>query len=305
MSAAEIHPDRTSYLGSHAFAAIVGKHPFVSPMDLYCQMKRLVEQKAPAEHMAWGLRLEKAILDHYVVRKGNMALARNIFKLHDTLPFIGGTADGLAANMSIGVDAKNIAFKGDEWGTPGTDDVPLYIKAQCHHFNMLFDTDAWEVAVLQHGQRYDEYVVERDREMDDIIITTLRDFWDNNIMAEEPPELDGSEGAKNYLAAKYPRQEEEIREATLAEAELLDAYRDNLEAQALLELKVKEQEHQIKHSIANAEGLIFPGGKVTWKTQKGRSLFDTEGLKESHPDLAEKYTKQGAPIRVFRKSFKD
>jgi len=305
MSAAEKHPDRTTYLGSHAFSAIIGKNPFVSAMDLYCQMKKLAPPFEQKEHMKWGLILEDPILNHYAERHGNVVMAKNLFKMHSQIGFIGGTADGLMPEGKIGVDAKNIGFDRDnKWGTPGTDEVPLYIKAQAHHFNMLFNADKWDIAVLQHGQKYDEYTVERDKEMDEVIIETLQDFWENNLKMDQPPEMDDSDGAKQFLMSKYPQHEEPIREATPEEIEMLDGYQGDLAKLKELEALVATTENTLKSGIGKAEGLFWGKSKVTWKTQNGRKGLDKDAMEADHPGLAAKYTKQGDPMRVFRKSFK-
>jgi len=305
MSAAEKHPDRSTYLGSHAFSTIVGKNPFASPMDLYCQALKLVEPIESTEQMNWGLRLENSILDHYSERHDNIILARNLFKYHNKIKFIGGTADGINLNTHIGVDAKNIAFNRGDWGDPGTSEVPLYISAQCHHFNMLFDVGEWHVAVLQHGQKYEEYIVERDPEMDEVIIDTLANFWENNIQAQVPPEMDGSKGSKSFLKYKFPQHEGPMRKATQEEIDLLDSLHADIEEFKNLESIIDQTENILKGKIGTAEGLLWGKSKVTWKTQKGRESFDKKGLELRRPDLAKEFTTRGNPTRVFRKTFKD
>lgn len=40
--------------------------------------------------------------------------------------------------------------------------------------------------------------------------------------------------------------------------------------------------------------------KITWKTQAGRTTIDSKKLKTELPDIYEKYSKKGSPIRVFK-----
>lgn len=47
-------------------------------------------------------------------------------------------------------------------------------------------------------------------------------------------------------------------------------------------------------------GTEDEGGRITWKTQKGRTSIDSKRLKADHPDIFDAYSKVGKPIRVFR-----
>ena len=53
--------------------------------------------------------------------------------------------------------------------------------------------------------------------------------------------------------------------------------------------------------LGDAEaGMTASGRKVSWKTQAGRVTVDSKKLKADLPDVFEKYSKQGNPIRVLR-----
>ena len=51
-------------------------------------------------------------------------------------------------------------------------------------------------------------------------------------------------------------------------------------------------------------GTINGQQVISWKEQSGRSSLDQKALIQDHPDLVEKYTKQGNPFRVMRISKK-
>ena len=296
------HEDRSTYLGSHDTSAIVGDNPFMNRMDVYLAKKKLTDGIEQTERMTWGLKLQPQILDAFSERKG-VELEPERFIRHKKLTWFGGTPDGTIKGRKEGVDAKCIRFAGDDWGDEDTDQVPRYILWQCHHFMTLMNYDRWHVAALVGGQELRCYKVERDKELSDMIIEADRAFWEEHVLKEIPPEIDGSGSAKTYLDKKYVSHDEEIRVATDAEADLMLKLKDartQLEEARALELLYQ---NKLRQAIGENAGLASEYGKITWKQQKGRMTFDSRSLQLENKELYEKYLKQGEPMRVFRVNF--
>ena len=53
-------------------------------------------------------------------------------------------------------------------------------------------------------------------------------------------------------------------------------------------------------AMGDFEVATITGNKVTWKTQAGRTTIGSKALKKELPDIYEKYSKTGNPVRVFR-----
>lgn len=301
MSAAQTIPeeDRSTYLGSHDTAAVFGLHPYTKPINVYMNKLRLAGEQEQTELMEWGLRNQRAILGKFAETM-RCELSPERFIRHNSLSWFGGTPDGLLIGKKAGVDAKNISWNRGEWGEPGSDQMPEYILMQCHHFMTLLNYDAWYVAVLFGGNRFAIYCVERDPEISDMIIEADGRFWKEHIEAETPPPDDGSESYREYIMRKFPKDNGDIRVATLEELKLIEEYR---EKKALLE-SCKEGVEKIKNQLCgrleNAAGIAGDFGKVTFKTVKGSELIDSKTLRAEMPDIAKKYTKTGNPSRQLR-----
>jgi predicted phage-related endonuclease len=208
-----------------------------------------------------------------------------------------------APDHKRGVDAKCLRFFREGWGEPGTDEVPRHVLCQAHHFNMLFGTEVWYVAALGGGQEYREYEIPHDPEMDELILDTLRDWWDRHIVQGEAPPIDGSSGAAEYLKQKHPRETDDVRVATPQEVSMLERYRALQASKATMEAELAELENRIKELVGDSEGITWEHGKVTWKEAKGRTRFDKKRFAKDHPDMAQEYETTGDPTRVFRKRF--
>jgi predicted phage-related endonuclease len=65
--------------------------------------------------------------------------------------------------------------------------------------------------------------------------------------------------------------------------------------------EVDEQADGILKAWADANGGIIDGNKV-WLASfsEGRSSIDTKSLAKDYPNIAEKYTRNGAPFKTYR-----
>lgn len=298
----EEHEDRSTYYGGHDPAALAGDNKWARPIDVYSRRLRLLPPKEPNESMLWGLRTENAILDEMCSQleiKGQ----RQVFKRDKKQPYYGGTADLIEGK--IGGDAKNVRYDSGEWGEQGTAEVPKVVLWQAHHYLELFDCQVWYIGALFSGQTFRMYQIDRDQEMGELIREMLRDFETNHVAKQIPPDIDYAPAWKDVLAKKYPNHGGAIREATTAELNVIESYRNALREQKLVEKNIAMYENQIRDFIAADAGISTKDGAITWKTQKGATRLDTKLLKDEMPEIAEKYSKAGEPVRVFRKHFKD
>lgn len=305
MSAAQTIPeeDRRTYLGSHDTSAVFGLNPFMKPIDVYMNKLGMTDGLEQTERMEWGLRLEPMILAKFAERK-ECSLEPSRFVRHDSLSWFGGTPDGLLSGRKAGVDAKNIGWNRGEWGEPGTDQMPEYILMQCHHFMTLLDYDAWYVAVLFGGNKFDVYEVERDREISDMIVEADGKFWKEHVESETPPPEDSSESYRHFIECKFPTDNGEVRAATPEEIDLIAEYRA---AKALSENwsnKVDLLSNRLRMSIGEDSGIASDGFKVSYRWGKPKSTFDIKRLRAESPAVAALYETTGKASRTLRITFK-
>lgn len=80
---------------------------------------------------------------------------------------------------------------------------------------------------------------------------------------------------------------------------------ESMEDAKAMKKQAEEAEEQAKawiarHLLGASIGTLGGEEVVSWKEQKGRSSFDAKAFAADHPEMFERYTKQGDPFRVMR-----
>lgn len=296
--------DRSTYIGSHDIAAIMGEHPFLSRMEVFMRKTGQMPDFETTEQMEWGLLNEPAILLKYVKKKHNLTpFQSNYFARHPKHEWMGGHADAINFDIKVGVDAKNIRFKGKEWGEPGTDQVPRYVLWQAHHFMTLFDFPVWDIAPLFSGCEHEIYTVERDQDISNSIIEIGQEFWEKHVKEGIAPDIDETEASRLYLRNKYPNHDDELRTASKDEAELMGNLRDAEAFKKSTQKDIDAMKNYLQEMIGKSKGLASSFGHITWKHQGGARRIDVEKLRKQFPNAAKSCTIQSTGGRVFRQNF--
>ena len=134
----------------------------------------------------------------------------------------------------------------------------------------------------------------------DELITAGKRFW-KMVQDKTAPAPDGSKSAGETLAAMHKGGQQGT--LVLDRPELVVAFeRMTFMAKAEAEAKASKEKfkQQIMEAMGDYEVAEIGGNKVTWKTQAGRTTIDGKKLKSELPDIYEKYSKVGKPVRVFR-----
>ena len=91
-----------------------------------------------------------------------------------------------------GLEIKNVSPRmAYLWGKDGQPDaVAEHYLPQPHHYMLVLDYNLFDVAAYFGGDDLRIYPMERDPEMDELIIDAAHDFWHNHVLAGVPPEPD-------------------------------------------------------------------------------------------------------------------
>ncbi len=304
---------RKSSLGASDMPAVMGVNPYRSAVDVWLEKTGRVEPFAGNEFTTWGNRLEPVILDEYSERMG-VEVQRNVKKLtHPDYSWATATPDGIVdsnGDGKWGVEVKNRnAHNAHAWGEPGSDEIPDEVAVQCHWSMFVSGLRRWHACALIGGNQLSIYHLEYDKTVADNLLAVGADFWENNIVADVCPVLDGSESSTNYVAGKWKKHGELIIPADVKHASVAEELR---EVRALID-EYKEDEARFKNLlkdfIGDAAGMSLPSGKnITWKSPKPGEKTDWKGialmLKNEVPDgyydeVVSAHTKVTSPSRRF------
>lgn len=280
--------DRKLGIGGSDVAAILGISPWKSPLDVYLEKVGEAKPSASNERMYWGQRLEGLVADEYSRRTGNKVRRRNSTIVHSNYPWMRANIDRLVVNLDRLLECKTTGERNaDQWGEPGTDQIPDLYMAQVQHYIVVTNREAVDVAVLIGGQEFRQYTVEGDREIADMLLEEENRFWHEHVLAGVPPAPRSVEEA----AKLWPKHTDR---SVIADTHVADAWqqlKETQEEKKRLESEEKELKLQIQQHMGDAAVLLDRDGRkqlATWKYQQQKRL-DTKALKTEHPDLAEQY----------------
>lgn len=287
---------RTGIGGSDAGAAL-GLNPYRSPVDVYMDKLGLGTPFEGNETTHFGNVLEQVIRDEYTRRTGNRLRVPKKMRRHREYPHMLANVDGLVIGERRGFEAKTSdKYLRTQWGPTGSDEVPPSYLIQVNHYMIVYEYDAWDLAVLIGGNDFRIYHFRADPQLHKMIIEKEAEFW-RCVTFRDPPPPRSIEDVDTL----YPKNSDLNR---YADAKTRKALRDLLEAKA----KVKEWEdrcdglkRQVKEHMRDATALLHPDSDkvlATWKTQTTKRL-DQKRLADKAPRTFDKYCYE-SESRVLR-----
>ena len=165
------HADRQKGVGSSDAPIITGDAPrsWGDPIELlqrlYGEKTGLLDAADRPDNtlMEWGRRLEDVIADWYAEQTGHRV--RRIGRLHHPKhPWMAASLDRRTVGVKPArlIEIKTAPYGGDEWGTPGTAEIPPHVLVQVMHQLAVSGHGVADVAVLLRGSDPRIYTVERD-----------------------------------------------------------------------------------------------------------------------------------------------
>lgn len=278
----EQYPTREAWLEARRQAitatdapVILGVSRFASPFSLYAKKLGLVEDVAESEAMRWGLALEPLIAERYREETGRALLdppawtlyrsplrpwqASSIDRVILPDPSTGHSGPGLLEIKTAGAHAS------DDWA----DGPPLAYQVQLQHELAVLGYQWGSLAVLIGGQKFLWTDVERDERFIERMTVAEAAFW-TRLQAQEPPPVDGSDAARDAIAALHPREAPGLTVALPPEADTWDAIRQAACAEIERQTALKQEaENALKHLIGDAEvGTLPCGVSYSWRVQE-------------------------------------
>lgn len=289
-------------LGCSEIAQALGVSPWGTPLELWEQKTGRVRRPDISDDLRikLGHRLEQVVAELYCAETGHRVARDNRSHTLPNLPLVGnidrrivGAKRGLEIKTSLG------KFGGADW-TDASDGIPLHYLMQVNGYLLLTGWESWDVAALLAGPQLRIYTIQRDPEMERLIIDGVREFW-RCVETDTPPAPVSSEDANR----RWPHSSTDTKAASDSARVYIERLR---EIHALVADAEREAEHielLLKTEMQDAEALADEKGRplVTWKTSTSRRI-DTAALKLAMPDIAAQYTRETQSRRFSLKGSK-
>lgn len=273
MLSPEQRESRRRYLGSSDAAAIVGMDPWRTPFDVWARLTgRLPDDPDAGPAAELGTYLEAGLLD-YAEAKLGVALHRHVQLIHPD----GHAACNLdaLAPRPVGriVEAKVSGLLGrpefaDEWGEPGTDEVPAHVLLQVHHQLYvanaqpdLADIAEVEVIALLGFRGFVRYRVRRHDDLVGILAEREAQFLRDHVEANVPPgDLPRMDTLKRLL--RVP-----VTPPPPIDETLVTAWRAAAEARKAAERVEDEMKRAVLAALGDGDAGVCSLGTLTYREQ--------------------------------------
>lgn len=286
-------------IGGSDAAIIAGLNRWKSPYQLWLEKTGQVEPEdiSDNEYVYWGTVLEQLVADRFCELTGKKVRKCGMMQSL-THEFMLANVDRLVVGENAGLECKTAnGFKAKEWES---DNVPDSYYLQCQHYMAVTGCEKWYIACLIGGNHFVWKEIPRNEEDITALIEAENAFWEDNVKVGLMPDVDGSKSCSQALAERFPGGVTDSITLPKEADELLAEIDELNEAADRIKDQIESKKNSVKLMLGDHEIAYAGERKVTWKTQAGRTTIDSKKLKIEMPDVYEKYSKQGNPIRVFK-----
>lgn len=274
--------------------AILGLHPYRTAIDVW--LEKMGEDVASVDdpRLRWGLLLEQPVREDYARRRGARVwvpgtLTHRTEKHHKATPdgivFVTGgkpyvlhasmSSPEVAAGAERGLEIKSHSVRVREhFGEPGTDEVPEHHLIQCAWNMHVVNLPRWDLVAFIDGLPAD-YTIERDAELEDILVEAADRFWRDHVVTRRPPPPDGSRQYTEWLRKRWPGRGPAVQ-AYGASATAMNALRVVRTKERSLAQERAYFEQVIQTAMGDAEAIELDGERITWKRCKDSVRVDWE-----------------------------
>lgn len=287
--------DRTQYIGGSDLAPILGVSPYATALDVYLRKTGEAPEQEMSEPMRWGTLLEPVILARYAEATG-IDVTPGVYMYDDSRHWLRGHLDGLAPDRVVEVKATRSA---QDWGEPGTDQIPIYYVPQVQLYMYLAHRTMADVPVLIGGSDFRVYTVARDDALIGGILGRAAAFWHEHILARVPP-------APVNLADVRALFKRDSGIVQIASPDVVAAAQALASVKAVIrrsESEAERLEFVLQSAMRDAAELVTDSGDLlaTWRTTKPGKRFDASAFKAAHPYLHAQYSVESTSRRFLLK----
>lgn len=273
--------ERKKGIGGSDVAAILGISRFKTALDVFYEKTTNMPEQQENNAMYFGNAFEDIIRKKYLAdtKEELIEYPRLIKK-----DFMLASVDGLTKSGKV-IEIKT-ASNDKEWGEIGTDEIPLYYLTQVQHYMMVTGRKICDVAVLIRGNDFRIYTVKEDTELQKMLYSKEKQFWDN-LQKGIKPEATTTED----VVKLFPKALKDPIKAN-------DKTIENIQKIATLNKDIKQLEEQkekivfdIKNYIGEHDGIQIDGHTVvTYKNTKDKIIKDWDNIEKEvvklFPDVA-------------------
>ncbi|WGF40286.1 MULTISPECIES: YqaJ viral recombinase family protein [Lysinibacillus] len=286
---------RRAGIGGSDVGAIMGFNQYKSAYQVFLEKTGQYHEEVDNEAVYFGNALEDFVAQEFAKRTGKKVRRLNKMLVHPEHDFMLANLDRVVVGERAVLECKTASeYVKDAWEG---EEIPASYLCQVHHYLAVTGFEKAYIAVLVGGNKFIWKEIERDEEFIQILIDREKDFWENHVLKDLAPPIDGSDATNELIKKMYPQDDGTAIMLTKDDDVLLDAI-DSISCEIkALEQQKKEYENQLKLKLENASEGHSQRHKVTYKTVVSNHV-DSKRLKVEVPDVYEKFIKPSSSRRL-------
>lgn len=254
--------ERRHYLGASEVAAVCGLDPFKSALGVWASKKGLLKESGSVAADMGNL-FEGPLLSYYAAKHGRTLTKPGTLTRSD-FSWMAATPDGIA-EQTRNVQAKIVGARVLWHWDAG---CPDYVQVQTQWEKWVTGLAVSDVVACLGGTDYQEFEVKRDDTVISYLVEICGRFWRDNVLGDRMPEVDGSESAKQILAARFPKPTDGMADAVPEFVEMARRYKEIGSAISAAKEEQDTLANAMRLAIGDKTGLKWPGGYVSWKPDR-------------------------------------
>ncbi|QPQ33350.1 YqaJ viral recombinase family protein [Lysinibacillus sp. JNUCC 51] len=272
-------------MGGSDVGAIMGLNQYKSAYQVFLEKTGQYYEEVDNEAVYFGNALVDFVAQEFAKRTGKKVRRLNKMLIHPEHDFMLANLDRVVVGERAVLQC-NTASEYPKDGWEG-EEIPASYLCQVHHYLAVTGFEKAYIAVLVGGNKFIWKEIERDEEFIQILIDREKDFWENHVLKDVAPPIDGLDAANDLIKKMYPQDDGTAIMLTKDDDVLLDAI-DTISSEIkALEQQKKKYENQIKLKLENAVEGHSPRHEVTFKTIVSNRI-DSQRLKKEAPEIYEK-----------------
>ena len=290
----QFHAERLRGIGGSDVAVILGLSKWKTPYQLWLEKTRRERNDADSLQMRFGTYAEQFVAEEYTRATGRHVQRFNPLLSHPDAPLVGHVdrlviPDGhkrAAHQREIRTDrllecktASAYAIGGADWGEAGTDAVPEYYLTQIAAYQALTGCQHADLAVLFGNHDFRVYHIERDLDLESMILDEVSRWWRDHVIADTPPDPSTEIEARQRWASHHAGKTVEISDQGTA---MLREYRAAKAREKAAADEAQAIRDQLIPTFADAEVITDSAGTklATFKANKPSARTDWKQIAE-------------------------
>jgi putative phage-type endonuclease len=286
--------DRTKYIGGSDIGAILGLSKFKTPLEVWMEKTGKQTKQMDSLPLRFGSFAEEFVAQEYTRSSGHSLVHDESIYIHPQHSYMSAHIDRFVLGEGSDrpptriLECKTASpFNQDQWGEPGSDQVPMSYLCQCIWYMAITQIEVTDLAVLFGNSDFRIYTLKRDLDLEALVLKQASHFWNTYVLPDCPPPTQSEADCQLLFKQSIPAK---TTEASSQTQDLVSRLLELNQHMKTVEIQMSEIKQQLMNQMGDSEQLCYQGQVLaTWKAPKPSYRLDAKSLEQDHPKLYEQY----------------